>query len=563
MRAGIIKGMTSSLVLVAALGCAVDKGTPAGTGDGAGSGNAATGGTNGTGGTTAVGTGGTGTNTAGTTNGSGGTNDHAGGQSNGTAGNGSGAPVVDEPNEFCAPMTFEENVTVANSQTDRFAWNDAACKPRTAAMARLARGYLRQFTYIYDGDKQRTATGTGVNGHQGWGFPVNHGLGALGGNVNPSTPGSFQATYVGRYHGIYQYRIDHNGLIVTLEWFFASGRNNPVVAITYDMTAVKPGINADMRTPYGDIAWDGDENAKNTIISGIGWGDRYKFKTTSAPLTRNSSWDYTEPNLVPYVHEWADASDSEMGVVQTQTYLQRDAGGYWFYKNWGKTSENQDPDDGQVGKMPLSWNWPYQMNQYELCYPESESCVDQPTSSHRLAWGANYGAVGGVDSSGMYPVYGDDKHVSGYPYASYSVIMVMGKHSEETVMNQVREIEIAQKVALEATTGSVVTELPAGVARTDLAALSPPGYDHRYSTWNVQADDNKVDFSFTVPEGALKNPVLVVSNYTGSKVPSVTLDGKALVPDVDYLASLDSATQKVWITLRATFQGTRQLSIAE
>ncbi len=133
-----------------------------------------------------------------------------------------------------------------------------------------------------------------------------------------------------------------------------------------------------MRTPYGDIAWDGDENFPSTVISGIGWGDRYKFKTTSAPLTRNSSWDYSEPNLVPYVHAWADASDTEMGVVQTQTYLQKDAGGYWFYKNWGKTSENQDPDDGQVGKMPLSWNWPYQMNQYELCYPEAESCVDQP-----------------------------------------------------------------------------------------------------------------------------------------------------------------------------------------
>jgi hypothetical protein len=55
--------------------------------------------------------------------------------------------------------------------------------------------------------------------------------------------------------------------------------------------------------------------------------------------------------------------------------------------------------------------------------------------------------------------------------------------------------------------------------------------------------------------------VLVVSNYTGAEVPGVSLDGKALVPDVDYLASLDPATQKVWITLRATFQGTRQVSV--
>jgi hypothetical protein len=550
--------MTSSLVFLAVAGCAVDDGK-SGSHDASGSG--ASGGTpSAAGGSAPSGTGGSSSSSSGgTPSASGGTSGNAGSAtgSGGTSPN----PPPDVPNEFCAGLKYEEDVTVANSQTDRFSWNDASCLPRTAAMARVARGYLRQFTYIYDGDKQRTATGTGVNGHMGWGFPVNHGLGALGGNVNPNTPGSFQATYVGDHHAIYRYRIEQGGIIVTLEWFFASGRNNPVIGITYDMTGASPGLGGDMRTPYGDIAWDGDENFPSTVISGIGWGDRYKFKTTSAPLTRNSSWDYTEPNLVPYVHAWADASDSEMGVVQTQTYLQKDAGGYWFYKNWGKTSENQDRDAGQVGKMPVSWNWPYQMNQYELCYPENESCVDQPTNSHRLAWGANYGAAGGVDSSGMYPAYGDDKQLSGYPFASYSVIMVMGKHSEETVFQQVREIETVQKTSLSATTGSVVTELPAGVARTDTAKLSPAGYDPRYSTWNVAAEDNKAAFSVTVSEGALRNPVLVISNYTGTEVPALTLDGKALVPDVDYLASVDPSSQKVWITVRATFQGTRELTV--
>jgi hypothetical protein len=558
MRAGIYLGVTSSLVLLAVGGCAVDNGN--GPNNASGGGSGASGGTSSaSGGSTSTGTGGNGSGTGGSQSASGGTSGNAGG-STGSGGSG-GNPPPEVPNEFCAAMAYEEDVTVADSQTDRFSWNDASCLPRTASMARMARGYLRQFTYMYDGDKQRTATGTGVNGHMGWGFPVNHGLGALGGNVNPSTPGAFGATYVGPHHSIYRYRIEQGGIIVTLEWFFASGRNNPVIGITYDMNGAGPGLGGDMRTPYGDIAWDGDENFPATVISGIGWGDRYKFKTTTAPFTRNSSWDYTEPNLVPYVHEWADASDTEMGVVQTQTYLQKDAGGYWFYKNWGKTSENQDPDDGQVGKMPLSWNWPYQMNQYELCYPEAESCVDQPTSSHRLAWGANYGAAGGTDASGMYPAYGDDKQLSGYPFASYSVIMVMGKHSEETVFQQVREIETVQKTSISATTGSVVTELPAGVARTDMATLSPAGYDARYSTWNVSADQNKAAFSVSVSEGALRNPVLVVSNYTGAEVPGVSLDGKALVPDVDYLASLDPATQKLWITLRAAFQGTRQISI--
>jgi hypothetical protein len=399
-----------------------------------------------------------------------------------------------------------------------------------------------------------------VNGHNGWGFPVGHGLGALGGGGSVGS-GHFQAIFVGAHHAIYEYLVESGGARVTLHWLFASGRNHPVVAVNYDLTQMAPGLAADTRSPYGDIAWDGDENSGSTVISGIGWGDRYKFATTKAPLTRNSSWDYTQPNLVPYVHEWADASDSEMGAVQSQTYAQQDAGGYWFYKNWGKTSANQSREADQVGEMPPSWNWPYQMNQYELCFPESQGCVDQPTSSHRLAWGGNYGAVGGKDGSGMYPSYGDDKQLSGYPYQSYSVFMVIGKHSAQDVMAQVGEIEVVQKTALAATVGSVVTELPKGVARPDIATLEPAGYDARYSTWNVTAEQNRAAFSMTVSEGALRNPVLVVSNFSGQTVPAISLDGQTLEPDVDYLASIDSANQKLWVTLRASFQGTRQISI--
>ena len=490
--------------------------------------------------------------------GSSGTGNSGGGSAGaGATGTGGGSPAV--PNEFCAGLGYEEDVTVAASQTDRFAWNDASCLPRTAAMARVARGYLRQYTYQYDG-QQRTATGTGVNGHNGWGFPVGHGLGQLGGGGSVGS-GTFQPIFVGAHHAIYEYRVESGGVLVILHWLFASGRNHPLVAITYDLTATSPGLAGDTRTPYGDIAWDGDENAGSTVISGIGWGDRYKFTTTKAPLTRNSSWDYSEPNLVPYVLEWADASDSEMGAVQSQTYLQQDAGGYWFYKNWGKTSADQIREGDQVGEMPPSWNWPYQMNQYELCFPEAQACVEQPTSSHRLAWGANYGAVGGKDASGMYPAYGDDKQLSGYPYQSYSVFMVMGKHSSETVMAQVREIEVVQKTSLAATLGTVQSELPAGIARTDLARVEPVGYDPRYSTWNVAAEQNRAAFSMTVSEGALMNPVFMISSFSGSATPSISLDGQPLTPDVDYLASLDSASQTLWLTLRANFQGTRQITI--
>ena len=347
--------------------------------------------------------------------------------------------------------------------TDGFSWQDAACLPRTAAMARVAKGYLRQLTYQYDG-KTRTVTGTGVHGWNGFGFTVNHGMKGGAGAAG----GQFRPVFVGDHHAIYEYTFEVSaGLPVTLQWLFATGRDHPLLAITYDMTKRTAGIEADTRTPYGDMAWDGDENAATTVVSGVGWGDRYQFVTTSAPLSHNSTWDYSTKNLVPYAMEWVDKSDAEMGIVQTQTYVQKDAGGYWFYKNWGKTSANQVRDDGQIGQMPISWNWAYQLNQYELCFPEAESCAGVTTASHRLSWGTNYGAVGGdtKGAPGTYPSFGDDKRLVGFPYQSYSVFAVLGKHTGQTVLTQAHEIEIVQKTSLTATVGTVVTDGPGGVGQ--------------------------------------------------------------------------------------------------
>ena len=58
--------------------------------------------------------------------------------------------------------------------------------------------------------------------------------------------------------------------------------------------------------------------------------------------------------------------------------------------------------------------WPFQLNQYEL---------PSETKSHRVAWGATFGAVG----SSSYTAFG--QKLSGYPYQSYSVYVVLGTHS--------------------------------------------------------------------------------------------------------------------------------------
>jgi hypothetical protein len=462
-------------------------------------------------------------------------------------------PVSSDP---CPAMTFEESATIAGGATDRFVWHDATCRPRSAAMARVGGGYVRQFTYEYDDGQTRTATGTGANGHNGWGYPVNHELGSF---IAQDGPGEFGPVFVGRHHAIYEYRLvfPDTDVRVTLSWFFATGRNNPVLAITYDLSNVPADqYTADSRTPYGDIAWDGDENRQNTVVSGVGWGDRYKFITTEAPLTMNSAWDYAEPNLVPYCVEWADASDAEMGAVQTQTYVQHDAGGYWFYENWGRTSSDQVPADGQAGAMPVTWNWPYQLNQYELCI-DDPACLDATTSSHRLAWGSNYGAVG----SANYPALGDDRQLSGHPYQSYSVFMVLGKHGDAPVFAQVAEIETVQRTRLTASVGSVPTQGRGGVGREDLVDLDPAGYDHGYSVWMVDAADNAVDLGVDVEAGALQNPVLVVRGYTNAAEPTVSVDGAILTADDHFLASHDPEREALYLTFRGGWSGAHTISI--
>ena len=476
----------------------------------------------------------------------------------GAAGSGAGG---DPPVSGCGDLSLDEDVSLGSFNCDRFVWSDEACKPRSAALVRVGGGYLREYRYQFEG-KTRVITGTGAAGHNGFGYTVNHFNDTA--TVGQDGPGSFKPIFVGKYHAIYEYRsspqINGQAVPVTQHWFFASGRSHPVLAITYDMSELEAdSLNADIRTPYGDMAWDGDENADKTVVSGVAWGDRYKFITTSEPLTMNSTWDYTEPNLVPYVIEWAKASDAEMGIVQTQTQAQHEGGGYWFYPNWGKTSANQTQTDGQVGNMTPTWNWTYQLNQYELCI-EDPSCVDNPTGSHRVAWGMNYGALGGdaQGPAGTYAAYGDDKRLLGHPYQSYSVIVVLSPHSASPTFAEVEQIEITQATTLSTSKGSVTQELPGGVGRTDLVPLEPPGWDARYGVFSLTAEEGQVAFELDTP--GLHSPVFAIEE-SDSEPQRVMFDGTELESGRDYLGSFDEVTGRAWLTLRKNVSGRHSISV--
>ena len=447
----------------------------------------------------------------------------------------------------CPSLRLERSVAVDGFLSDRYSWRDGACLPRSAAMVHNDvmdptgqwGGYLRRYTYEVEG-ATRVCDGA-LTSHPGWGYTVNHYENTS--KDSKQFPGTFRTVLEGRHHALleYRWRLDLGGrpVLATVQWFFATGKDHPVWAVTFDTSLLAPNtIRADSRSPYGDLLFDGNANAE---IAGVSWGDRHRFVTLHSPLTMSSGWDYTAPNLVPFVRSWTKSPDAEMGSVQTQTWRQHDAGGGWLYGSWDKSYPG--------GPMPQDWNWTYQLNQYQLA---------QSTRSHRLAWGTNYGAVGATE----YEVYGADRKVSGYPYQSYSVFMVLGRHSTNTVLGQVGQVESFQDVRMTASVGQVLTQGPAGIARTDTVLYEPVGYNPILATWEVRADANRARFDFTTGARPVDSPVFVIRGYTASAPPArVSLGGVTLVPDVDYFASLDDAGDAVWLTLARSLTGTATLSL--
>jgi hypothetical protein len=446
----------------------------------------------------------------------------------------------------CAELTVAANADLGGYKVDRYAWGDGRCEPRSAALVRndardpgnTSGGYLRELTWRSAG-ATRTSRGTGANGWQGWGYVVNHYSNTA--DVSTGHTGTFRTVFAGAHHALHEFRLrmtPGGPVDATVQWFFATGRSNPIYAITFDATpAGANAVNADTRAPYGDFAFEGTPGE----IAGIGWGDSYRFTTTGAgPVRLSSTWDYTQRNVVPYVRMWSSAVDAEMGAVQTQSFEQHVAGGDYgggilTIDCWGKTSATKGAQCSYAGQtMPKEFLWPFQLNQYEL--PAS-------TTSHRLAWGSSYGAIGQTSASAF------GKTFAGYPKVSYSVFVVIGARTGEATMTQVTEVERVLGAALSATEGTVATTASAGAGRTDTVALAPAGYSPVFGTWEVGCAQSRATVTLDPKGKALSAPVFRFSGFTQSQLGSVTLNGQALTPGVAYFATVDAAQQTVWLTL--------------
>lgn len=487
-------------------------------------------------------------------------------------------------------LLAEHDVTVDSMVSDRFTWHDSADKLRVAVLAHNDGqlgptvgypnhgGALREFRYQMPNGLTRIAdTTTYGNGAGGFGYVVSHrgdGTSGIGGAddspLGYAFTGSFQRVFEGRHHAIFRFTQlypryssttatppNHQYMVpVTIEWTFATGRDNPVWSVTWDLSGVPvDALNDDSRAPYGELNIDGQGF---TDIDGVAWGDRYKFTSTLAPVTLDSTWTWNTPNTVPYVKLWiAGVPDATMGTVLTQTMTQQDAGGGRdpFYHDltafWGKTSA--DGNAGGANKMPWQNNWPYQANSFSI------GPAPNSNNNARLTWGTQYGFLG----QSSYVVHdGVVATAPGWPKKSYSTYVVLGPHSTLPVEAQVTQVRTVQSLTLTAAVGSVVASGPAGVGRVDTVAYAPNGYNHVYGALAFAASANALDANIAVSAGALKKPLLIVSNFTEG-YPTVKLAGVTLVADVDYFPSLRASANEIWITLNRNLSGaTNHLEIS-
>ncbi len=502
-------------------------------------------------------------------------------------------------------MQIDQGVMVSGMVSDKFTWKDSLNRSRSAALALMILpgdpagpggsrgGALREYKFQLSNGQTRTAgvTTYGNAGYGGFGYITMH---SITGYCPPDDSplgfpygGTFERVFQGRHHAILRFRQDYprncpaaggsstQYIPVTIEWLFATGHDNPLWAVTYnpDQTAAVPGQAPfatagtyidDSRAPYGELSIDGE--GFFYPINGVSWGDGYKFKSTNAPgtaLTLSSTFDYTALNSIPFVYEWVDApldvtnrGDATMGIVQTQTLAQQDAGGgripgYIDIRDyWGKTDADNVHSAGP-NRIPNGDNWPYQANGNNLT-------AGSGNSNARLTWKAQYGFVGQAFYQ-MHNTLPDNANTAaGHPKKSYSTYVVLGQHSTvpQPVVDQVAQIESIQSLTLSTAggVGLVVTSGPAGITRADNLTYAPAGYNHVYGALAFNAIGNALDANIAVGAGTLKKPLLIISNYTGA-APTVKLGGAAATADIDYYASTRTSPNELWITLNRDLTG--------
>ena len=72
------------------------------------------------------------------------------------------------------------------------------------------------------------------------------------------------------------------------------------------------------------------------------------------------------------------------------------------------------------------------------------------------------------------------------------------------------------------------------------------------AVWDAPAASGGTTLTLDPKNAALNAPIFRLTGFTSAQLTQVTVDGVVLQPGAGYFATVDAATQSVWITLNGT-----------
>jgi hypothetical protein len=90
------------------------------------------------------------------------------------------------------------------------------------------------------------------------------------------------------------------------------------------------------------------------------------------------------------------------------------------------------------------------------------------------------------------------------------------------------------------------------VERLSAATVSGATWNAMYAAWDAPAVSGGTTLALDPRGAAIKAPIFHLSQFNGAQVTEVKVDGVVLQPGVGYFATVDAATQSVWVTLNGT-----------
>jgi hypothetical protein len=206
----------------------------------------------------------------------------------------------------------------------------------------------------------------------------------------------------------------------------------------------------DSRSPYQE--WDWSLNGYDHY-SGFECGGRGLLRCDETLRGKGEAFKANDCNLVPFNRAWNLETDRETGMVATRLWEEQPMGSEaWVGRNQPILADGFHP----LEKTP-AWFLPYQVGAYYGWRPKSTWQTTQGLGSRIVK------AMG--------------KAWTGWPRYSYSVWLVQGRASKGRAAELVREAEELRWCRFRASTGSVATQAPRGIADPVEETLAVPGLD--------------------------------------------------------------------------------------